>query len=145
MRRDQRGQGGLEAFAVGALVFVAGILIVANAWGVLDAKLAASSAAREAARAYVEAPSADVAVASARAAAGEAMVGQGRSLDGTTVRQVGGRFVRCSRVTFEVSHAVPLLSVPFIGSFGSGFTARARHAEVVDPYRSGLSGTASCA
>ncbi|MDT7548845.1 MAG: hypothetical protein QOE84_1239 [Actinomycetota bacterium] len=137
--------GGVEALVFGVLVFVAGVLVVSNAWGVLDAKLAASSAAREAARAYVEAPSVDAAFVAARRAAGDAMAGHGRSPARTTVRQLGGTFVRCSRVTFEVSYPVPLLRVPFLGSAGAGFTARARHSEVVDPYRSGLAGTAHCA
>lgn len=145
MIRDERGQGGLEAVVLGVLVFVAGVLIVANAWGVLDAKLAASSAAREAARAYVEAGAASDAEAAARAAALQAMQGHGRSPARTTVRLVAGSFARCERVTFEVRYPVPMLTVPFLGSAGAGFTAQARHSEVVDPYRSGIPGTAHCA
>ena len=145
MITDERGQGGIEAVVLGVLVFVAGVLIVANAWGVLDAKLAASSAAREAARAYVEAPSAGSAFAAAEAAAGEAMTGHGRSPARTTVVLLAGSFARCQRVTFEVRYPVPMLTVPFLGAAGTGFTARARHSEVVDPYRSGVPGTATCA
>ena len=142
---DERGQGGIEAVVLGILVFVAGVLVVANAWGVLDAKLAASSAAREAARAYVEARSADVAPGAADAAAREAMAGHGRAPERATVALVSGSFARCDRVTFEVRYPVPMLTVPFLGSAGTGFVARARHSEVVDPYRSGLAGTAHCA
>ncbi|MEY2567137.1 MAG: hypothetical protein QOE35_1666 [Actinomycetota bacterium] len=146
MTVDERGQvGGLEALVLGVLVFVAGVLIVSNAWGVIDAKLAASSAAREAARAYVEASSVDAAAVAARQAADEAIAGHGRTPSRARVVQLGGAFARCSRVTFEVSYPVPLMRVPFLGSAGAGFTARARHSEVVDPYRSGLAGTASCA
>lgn len=130
---------------LGVLVFVAGVLIVANAWGVLDAKLAASSAAREAARAYVEAASGPDAESAAQAAALEAMQGHGRSPARTTVTLVDGSFARCQRVTFEVRYPVPMLTVPFLGSAGTGFTARARHSEVVDPYRSGIPGAAHCA
>src|SRR2546430_1536361 len=55
MSRDQRGQaGGLEALAVGVLVFVLGTLAVAGVWGIVDAKWAVSDAAREATRTYVE-------------------------------------------------------------------------------------------
>jgi hypothetical protein len=145
VRRDERGQGGIEAVVLGVLVFVAGVLVVANAWGVLDAKLAASSAAREAARAYVEASSAPDADRAARAAALEAMQGHGRSAARTTIVLVAGSFTRCERVTFEVRYPVPMLTVPFLGAAGSGFVAKARHSEVVDPYRSGISGTAHCA
>jgi hypothetical protein len=142
---SERGQGGIEAVVLGVLVFVAGVLVVANAWGVLDAKLAASSAAREAARAYVEAPSAGVALDNAEAAAQEAMAGHGRAPARTTVVLVAGSFARCDRVTFEVRYPVPMLTVPFLGSAGTGFMAKARHSEVVDPYRSGIAGTAHCA
>ena len=145
MRRDEGGQvGGVEALVLGALVFVAGVLLIANAWGVVDAKLAASSAAREAARAYVEAPSATAALPAARAAAAEALAGHGRSSARAEVVIVSGAFVRCTRVTFEVRHLVPMLRIPFLGPAGAAFTARARHSELVDPYRSGLTGTASC-
>jgi hypothetical protein len=145
MTADERGQvGGLEALVFGVLVFVAGVLVVSNAWGVIDAKLAASSAAREAARAYVEAPSADEAARAADDAARQAMTGHGRSAARTDVAQLEGAFVRCSRVTFEVSYPVPLVRVPFLGDAGAGFVARARHSEVVDPYRRGLPGTADC-
>ena len=143
---NERGQvAGIEAVVLGLLVFVAGTLVISNAWGVLDAKLAASSAAREATRAYVESPSPALAMAEARAAAREAMAGHGREPDRTSVEMVEGAFARCVRITFEVSHPVPLLRVPFLGSAGPGFVARARHSEVVDPYRSGLTGTAACA
>ena len=77
--RGEAGQvGGLEAVVFGVLVFVVGTLIVANAWGVIDAKLAASAAARKRRAAYVEAPAATDAEALARKAADDAMAGHGR-------------------------------------------------------------------
>jgi len=48
--------GGLEAIAFGMLVLVLGVLIIGNSWGVIDAKGAASDAAREAARTFATAP-----------------------------------------------------------------------------------------
>ena len=60
--RGDAGQvGGFEALPFGVLIFVLGALLVTNAWAVIDAKLAATAAAREAARVYVE--SADAASA----------------------------------------------------------------------------------
>ena len=47
-------------------------------------------------------------------------------------------FSRCAEVRFQVEYEVPALTIPFIGRFGEGFTARARHSEIVDPYRSGV-------
>ena len=146
MKRDESGQvGGLEAVIFGVLVFVVGTLIVVNAWGVIDAKFAAASAAREAARAYVEAPDAGNALTSARQAAEDSMRGHGRDVSRMTVRVLSGAFSRCDRVTIEVTYPVPMLVLPWIAHTGTGFTAAARHSEVVDPYRAGLAGTARCA
>ena len=146
MTRDEAGQvGGLEAVVFGVLVFVVGTLVVVNAWGVIDAKFAAGAAAREAARAYVEAADGRDAATAARDAAIESMRGYGRAPDVMTMRVVSGGFSRCDRVTIEVRYPVPLLVVPWIGRAGTGFTAAARYSEVVDPYRGGLPGAARCA
>ena len=143
--REEQGQaGGIEALVFGVLVFVFGTLVVANAWAVIDAKLAASSAAREAARSYVEAPSADDAAAAARRAAEEAIRGHGRQVERMDLRRTGGSFARCARVTHEVRYRVPLVAVPLLGQRSNGFTVAARHSEVVDPYRSGPGGHAAC-
>ena len=48
------------------------------------------------------------------------------------------------RVTVAVHHPVPAVRLPFIGGFGHAFDVVARQSEVVDPYRSGLPGEASC-
>ena len=62
-----RGQiAGIEAIPFGVLLFIVGALLVANAWAVIDVKMTVTSAAREAARTYVEAPDHATAVASAR-------------------------------------------------------------------------------
>ena len=47
--------GGVEALPFGLLTFVAGVLLVANLWAVVDAKVAVDAAARQATRHYVEA------------------------------------------------------------------------------------------
>ncbi len=145
-RRDEKGQvGGIEGVIFGVLVLVLGTLMVANAWGVIDAKLAASSAAREAARTYAEATSGDDAWFEAREAAKDAIEGHGRdwaraSLD----RPRGVRFERCQRFTVEVRYDVPLVAIPLLGQHGTGIEVSARHSEIIDPYRSGPSGTAAC-
>jgi len=145
LKRDEAGQvGGVEGAIFGVLVFVFGTLVVVNAWAVVDAKLAAGSAAREATRSYVEARSASEAGTSAQRAAEEAIRGHGRQVERLGLRSVDGRFARCSRVTLEATYRVPLLAVPVLGRRGAGFTVAARHSEVVDPYRSGLAGEASC-
>ncbi|HEY3702052.1 MAG TPA: hypothetical protein VGL32_07335 [Acidimicrobiales bacterium] len=145
LARGEEGQvGGIEAVFFGLLVLVLGTLVVANAWGVIDAKVAAAGAAREATLAFVQAPAGSDPTSSARAAAVRAIVAQGRDVARMTML-VSGDLARCSRVVAEVRYRVPLIIVPVLGGLGSGFTASARHSELVDPYRSGLPRTASCA
>ena len=122
---DDHGQvAGIEVLPFGLLTFVVGMLLVANAWGVVDAKMATTSAAREAVRAYVEAPDADAAVAAADDAAAAAMAGHGRDPRSTTVdiRHEGDRpFARCVRVTVTSRYPVPALRLPWIGGLGHLF------------------------
>lgn len=150
-KRDESGQAaGAEAIAFGMLVFLVGVLLVANAWAVVDAKLAISAAARQAVRAYVEAPGDADPMALADNAAREAVRGHGRNPDRLVLRLVSGEFTRCSVVRFEASYTVPAVSVPWVGGHGDGFTATSRHAEIVDPYRdnvpdaAGGRGTGGC-
>ena len=148
MTRDDAGQvGGFEGVVFGTLVFVIGVLVVANAWGVVDAKLAASAAAREAARAFVESsgPTSSAALEEAERVARAAIVGHGRSVDRMAFEANGAVLQRCSRVTIAVSYRVPLVSLPLLGRHGSGFVATGRHSEIVDPYRSGLADRSQCA
>lgn len=138
LRRTESGQAGMEVIPFGLLTFVVGALLVANAWAVIDAKMAVSAAAREATRAFVEAPAGGDPLALADAAARSAIAGAGRNPARLVLTPVEGVFARCETVRFEASYHVPAVQVPWVGGFGSGFTATARHAEVVDPYRSGI-------
>jgi hypothetical protein len=139
--RGDRGQiAGIEALPFGFLFFVATVLLVANAWAVVDARMAVAAAAREAARALVEAPPTEgLAVAEARART--VLAAYGRD-DADRVRLPepvveGGSLTRCARVIVTVEYEVPALVVPFLGGFGDGITASADHSELVDPYRDG--------
>jgi hypothetical protein len=140
MRRDEAGQvGGLEGLVFGVLVFVFGTLLVVNAWAVVDVKSAATAAAREATRAFVESSVGDDADGRATEAALLAFEGHGRSRDRAVVVRTAGSLERCSRVVYEAAYVVPLLQVPVVGAgVGRGFRVSARHSELVDPYRSGL-------
>ena len=148
MRRDDElGQvGGVEGVIFGVLVFVLGTLIVANAWAVVDVKGAASAAAREATRAFVEssAPSADAALAEADAVARETIEGYGRDPDKLVVVAEEASLRRCGRVTIRTEYPVPLVSLPILGRHGHGFTAVGRHSELVDPFRAGLADRDAC-
>ncbi len=144
--RDEVGQvAGIEALPFGFLVFVVGVLLITNAWAVIDAKMTVASAAREATRAYVEAPDAGAAVSAARTAADEVVRAGGRDPGRLGLSSPSSGFARCQRVTVEATYPVPAITLPWIGGFGRGFMARARHSELVDPYRSGVPlGTDRC-
>lgn len=110
----------------------------------VDTKFAAVAAARQAVRTYVEAPDAQVAWSSATLAAQQSMTGYGRRAGKTEVSLTGGSFERCQRITIRVTYPAPLFEVPFVGDLGRGQLVTADHSELVDPYRSGLPGTAAC-
>ena len=145
-RFDDRGQvAGIEVLPFGFLIFVVGALLLANAWAVVDAKLAVTAAAREAARTYVESPDAERAARDARAAGTAALAGQGQPADRLDLTIDGeGGFARCAAVTVIARTEVPAVGLPFIGGFGRNFEVRAEHTEIVDPFRSGLPGEADC-
>ena len=142
---SQRGVvGGLEVLPFGVLIFVAFTLVIANAWAVVDAKLAMESAAREAGRAYVEAHEPVTAHAVAHRAAEDAVVAAGRDAGRLALAMSGGPYVRCEVVEHRASYVVPALTVPFVGSFGSGITVSGSHRSVVDPFASGNGRANSC-
>ncbi|CAN5280519.1 hypothetical protein BH18ACT4_BH18ACT4_02470 [soil metagenome] len=136
---------GIEALPFGVLIFVVGSLIVANAWAVVDAKVAVVAAAREAARTYVESTDPATGEHNAVQAAEDALAGHGRASErlDLDIDDPGG-LRRCERVEVTARYPVPALTVPWVGSFGEGFVVRATHSEVVDPFRDGLSGAADC-
>jgi len=149
VRAAQGGDGGfagtVTAVLLGLVVLVVGSLIVADAWAVADTKSATTEAARAAVRTYVEAPGATSALADATAAAGGVLAGLGRDPSLAKVQVLEGRFARCGRIAISVSYPAPAVALPLIGQLGVGETVRSVHSELVDPYRSGLSGTSACA
>ena len=144
--RDERGQvGGIEALPFGILVFVVGALLVASAWAVVDAKLAVVSAAREAARTYVEADSAD------RRASGGGLRrrrgGDGRTTDAAPRSTSPSTSPPTSPAAPRSSPGSATRSRPSRcpGSAASArTTVSARHSERIDPFRDGIAGEAEC-
>jgi hypothetical protein len=139
---DEEGfAGGAEALVFGVLIFVIGTLLVVNAWAVIDAKFAASAAAREAVRAAVKSePGSDLSSV-AHGAAADALAAHGVTSDRPwTLEALGAQALhRCDEVAYEVSLHVPAFVLPGIERRRTGFDVSATHRELVDPYRSGLS------
>lgn len=143
-RKGESGQlGGLEALVFGVMIFVLGTLVISNAWAVIDVKMQLAGAARQGVRAFIQAaPGSDplgVATRAARAALGAEGGDPTRMIVSAT-----GTLSRCDRVTITVRYRVPLITVPLLGGFSHGFTDSARDSQIVDPYRSGLPGEATC-
>ncbi len=127
---------GAEILPAGVLLFVTGTLLITNLWAVLDAKTHATTAAREAARAWVEAPDAATAATAAARAATDTLAGLGWGTP-ELIAPPADAFTRCARIVYEVRTRVPALRLPgFDGGLGS-FTVTGRHTELVDPWRSG--------
>jgi hypothetical protein len=138
---DEEGfAGGAEALVFGVLIFVLGTLLVVNAWAVIDAKFAASAAAREAVRATVKAQVGEDLSSVARGAAAEALAAHGISPDRPwTLETLGVETLqRCEEVAVEIRLYVPALVLPGIDRRRTGFDVSATHRELIDPYRSGL-------
>lgn len=146
-RSNDRGQvGGIEVLPFAFLLFASVTLVIANAWGVIDAKMAVTAAAREAVRAYVETTGDSAAAEAARRRAVETLDAYGRGGSRSTIGEpsVDGSYRRCGRVTVTVSYELPVIAVPFIGGFGYLRPVESTFTEVVDPFRAGLPGTARC-
>ncbi len=143
---------GGEALLLGCLVFVAGAILVVNAWGVVDARMAADAVAREVARTLVEADPGGGLGAELRsvASAASATLGHGdvvlgfRDGGGATASDPGRLLQRCQRVTVTATLTTTTLRLPFVGGWGVPMSMTGSHSEVVDPFRSGLTGVADC-
>lgn len=143
--RGDAGQvGGIEVLPFGLLLFVVASLVVANAWAVIDAKATVDSAARAGVRAAVEAPDPATAAARADAAARHVLERSGRADDATVDVEAVEGFARCAPVTVRATVHVPTVHVPWLGGVGGGFDVTEQHGGIVDPYRSGLPGSAAC-
>ena len=139
LRRDEGGQiGGVEAVAFGVLVLVLGMLGAATAWAVVDTKVAAASAAREAVRTYVESDGSAAAWDHAVDRGREAFAGHGRDPAAVRLPRPPDGFGRCGPVTVTASTALELPRIPGVRALGRRVTVRASHTEVVDPYRAGI-------
>jgi hypothetical protein len=147
-KREAGFVAGAEGLAFGVLVFVVGTLLVLSGWSVIDAKVAVEAAAREAGRAVVESPVADLgngqANALAHASAVQALTAHGGSpLDPdatwriTSIRVTGDR-VRCGQIFAEVIVEVDTVNLPIIGGGFGTVEVVGTHTERIEPYRAGL-------
>lgn len=143
-RRERGAIGGLEALPFSVLIFVFGSLLLVNAWGVVDAKFAVTSASREATRTFAESNDAAGGAAAARQAADDAIRAYGRNPERLDLDGPRGQLERCATVSYTATYPVPAIRIPLIGGYGRGFDVTSTHTELVDGLRSGLPGEADC-
>ncbi len=142
----ESGVVGFEVLPFLVLVFMVGSLMFAQFWAVLDAKMVTTAGVRQAVRTFVEQPGkSSVSQARSRAIqAGEDVISANNLSGESAVRAVGSFSLRrCARATFEATHQVPALRLP-LGTSSAPISVRSQHSELVDPFRSGLSGRANC-
>ena len=127
----------------GCVILIIGLVFVfANLWAVIDAKMAVSAAARNAVQAYVEQNTPGSAEEAARAEARDLL--SMRFPERWTTETSAERFERCQPIAIRVAVDIPLIAVPFLGSFGGTKTVSATHRSRIDPFRSGVPGEVDC-
>lgn len=138
---------GSDMMFFGVVIMIIATLLMVELWSVLATRAAVDDAARDASRAYVEAPDHDAALIDARAAASASLGVRGSLIDATVddVALAGQAWQRCARVEVVVRATVPRITLPIVGGVGTTIVT-GRHSEIVDPWRSSesLHGEAAC-
>lgn len=142
-RRSERGAvAGLEGVMFGILVLVAGTVLVAHAWSVLETRRTLDGAAREYLRAYTEADSPAAARTAGQRALDDVVRGERNTRTAVTATLPDStRFGPCEQATVSLSSVVPSVRLPFVGTVSS-ITVRVTHSEWIDAHREMTSGSA---
>ncbi len=134
---------GAEALALGALVLIVGMILVVNAWAVIDTRLALESAAREYLRAYTEADSPDEALQ--RGATSLMSVLEDRPALAERVRLTdprGEQFGPCAAAAVSIAAIVPAIRMPLLDRGWGEHTVTVSAVELVDAHQEMLTGAA---
>lgn len=134
-REGERGAAGAEALAFGALVLVAGTLVLVNVWGTIDARMALDAASREYLREYTQAPTHSDAVRRGELAARVALAARGTPISSLRVEHPDpARFGPCGEAHVALTATVPSMRVPFLGTL-TRTEVTVQHRELVDAHR----------
>lgn len=135
-RSSERGAvAGAESLALGTLILIGGVLLVTNAWAVIDSRLALDAAAREYLRSYTQASSPSEAAEGGLRAVDEVLADRPRlAADTRVVAPDPSGFGPCSPAVVELRSRVPTVNMPFLDGFAP-VTVRVRHVELVDAHR----------
>lgn len=120
-------------FAV--MILLGGLVLIINAWSVVESRMTLDAAAREYVRTYVHGAdpmSANIDAERAARRVIESKHGEFKDLNVVVVKPNG--FGPCAPVTVRISTRVPSLKAPFLGSFGS-LRATSQLSGLVDAHR----------
>ena len=132
-RGAESGQAaGVETIPFGILVFVGGLLLVVNAWAVVDTRAALDTAARDYLRVYGAASTSADGRTAGRAAARDSLAARSVG-EHVVIVDPAEPFGPCRPATVELRLTVPAIRAPFIGSIGTT-TVTATETELVQPY-----------
>jgi len=141
--RNERGAvAGLEGVMFGILILVAGTVLVAHAWSVLETRRSLDGAAREYLRAYTEADGPAAARTAGQRALDDVLRGEHNTRGTVDVTSPDPTtFGPCAQATVSLSSVVPSVRLPFLTDVGAS-TVRVTHTELVDAHREMTSGAA---
>lgn len=137
MKRDERGQAGVETIPLGIMVFVAMTLLLVNVWSVIDARMTVDSAARDYLRAYTGAALSAQARGEGAAAVARTIEARHRGGDTLTIAPPTQVFGPCRAASVTVTLEVPAIRLPFLGSLGTTHVS-ATQRELIEPYGSAV-------
>lgn len=133
---SERGAvAGLEGLLFAVLILVGGMVLIVNAWSVIDSRTALDAAAREFVRTYTDQSDPTSARSQGDRAARSVLAARGSQLANLeiAVDEPNG-FGPCSLVSVHISAVVPALKAPFIDMFTS-MKITATASELVDAHR----------
>lgn len=133
---DERGvAGGGEALAFGAVVLLAGTLLITNVWSIIETRTAVDVAAREYLRTYTHRMDHERAALDAEGAARQALRSRGTPLTDLQITAPrAADFGPCGRASVVLIATVPTARVPFLGELAST-EVRVSHSELIDAHR----------
>jgi hypothetical protein len=138
----EHGQAaGIETLPFGVLVFIAGTLLVVNAWAVVTNRATADSIAREYLRSYTKETSRPAALDAGRRVV-DAIVASRGLPPGRVHVDPPTAWGACAVATVTVHLTVPDIHAPFLGDLGT-HQITVIHRDRIDAYRRGVASTAS--
>ncbi|MFV0317954.1 MAG: hypothetical protein ACK5O2_13470 [Microthrixaceae bacterium] len=132
---------GAEALAMGTLVVLVGMLLVVNAWAVVDTRMAVESAAREYLRAYTESTDPQGALTAARSELDQVLAERPAIAQRLEVTDPPlGSFGPCEPAMVTLSTSVPAIRIPLVGTSWGEQTVTVSAVELIDAHREIRSG-----